>query len=431
MAEPHPLGEFTPILKNVYLPIRKKAWPKMSVLAAQARKIGPETARFAGNDLFFDVVVGRRSGFVASAQGFAPESLTAREKQGRLGIARNYAKLFVDGLSLKATSDPKGSYISVAKKLMDDVMDQWSIEQNRVLHGDGLAIRALVVARTSATVFTCNAPYGISAAGPGNLHLEVGDTVAIHKSTDLSLMGTSAKQKISSISLSGDTATVTVASSLEAGGGTIQAGDIVVTAVPTSVSATDTSLGAEPYGLKAIMDVENAFATFETINDPRWVAQKLTSASVDETVLMRLLNTIRARAGVDWRSDASDMLLLTTTGIWQTYGESLLGLRRFSAPTMTLNGGFKATQVAGAALVDDPWAPRGRIYAVYGPDTIMVDLMDFQKLSVEDAPEWQRASGRDGWESLMGVYWNYGVTRRNSHGVISGITDTNNFSPVF
>ena len=82
-------------------------------------------------------------------------------------------------------------------------------------------------------------------------------------------------------------------------------------------------------------------------------------------------------------------------------------------------------------MVDDPWAPRGRIYAVYGPDTIMVDLMDFQKLSVEDAPEWQRASGRDGWESLMGVYWNYGVTRRNSHGVISGITDTNNFSPVF
>jgi hypothetical protein len=431
MAEPHPLGEFAPILKNVYLPIRKKAWPKMSVLAAQARKIGPETAKFAGNDLFFDVVVGRRSGFVASNNGFAPESLVAREKQGRLGIARNYAKLFVDGLALKATSDPRGSYISVAKKLMEDVMDQWQIEQNRVLHGDGLAIRALIVARTSATVFTCASPYGITNAGPGNLHLEVGDTIAVHTAATLALVGTTGKQKISNITLSADTATVTVASSLEAGGGTIGAGDLVVTAVPTTVNATDTSLGAEPYGLKAIMDVENAFATFETINDPRWVAQKLTSASVDETVLMRLLNTIRARAGIEWRTDPKAMFLLTTTGIRQTYGESLLGLRRFSAPEMTLNGGFTGVQVAGATLVDDPWAPRGRIYAVYGPDTIMVDLMDFQKLSVEDAPEWQRASGRDGWEALMGVYWNYGVTRRNSHGVISGITDTANFSPVF
>jgi hypothetical protein len=71
------------------------------------------------------------------------------------------------------------------------------------------------------------------------------------------------------------------------------------------------------------------------------------------------------------------------------------------------------------------------VYAVYGPDTIMVDLMDFQKLSVEDAPEWQRSSGRDGWEALMGVYWNYGCTRRNSHGVISGITDSTNYSPVY
>jgi hypothetical protein len=400
------------------------------VLAAKARKIGPDTAKFAGNDLFFDVVVGRRGGFVASNNGYAPESLVAKEKKGRLGIARNYAKLFVDGLALKAGTDTKGTYISVAKKLMEDVMDQWQIEQNRVLHGDGLGIRALVVARTSATVFTCNAPYGISASGPGNLHLEIGDTIAIHKSTTLALMGTTAKQKISDISLSGDTATVTVASSLEAGGGTIQAGDLVVTAVPTTVSATDTSLGAEPYGLKAIMDVENAFATFETINDTRWAAQKLTSTSVDETVLMRLLNTIRAKAGIEWRNDSKAMLLLTTTGIRQAYGESLLGLRRYNAPTMTLNGGFTGVQIAGATLIDDPWAPRGRVYAVYGPDTIMVDLMDFQKLSYEDSPEWQRASGRDGWEALMGVYWNYGCTRRNSHGVISGISDTVNFSPV-
>jgi hypothetical protein len=143
VAEPHELVEFSPILKNVYLPIRKKAWGKMSVLASQAEKIGPEHARFSGSDLFFDIVLGRRGGFVSSSAGFAPESLVAREKQGRLGIARTYAKLFVDGLALKVTQDPKGTYISVAKKLMEDVMDQWRIEQNRVLHSDSLGIRAV------------------------------------------------------------------------------------------------------------------------------------------------------------------------------------------------------------------------------------------------------------------------------------------------
>lgn len=429
MAEPHELSEFTPILKNVYLPIRKKAWSKMSVLAAQAEKIGPDKAKFAGNDLFFDVVTGRRGGFVASSAGFAPESLTAKEKQGRLGIARNYAKLFVDGLALKVTSDPKGSYISVAKKLMEDVMDQWRVEQNRVLHGDSLAIRALVVSKTNDTTWVVSSPYGISNSGPGNLFLAEGDTIALHDVSAANvLLG---KAKILTISaLTGDQCTITTDVDFD-GAGTGAVGDIICTAVPAAVSATDTSFGAEPYGLKAIFDVENAFATFEGINDARWVAQKLTSGTVDETIVMRLLNTIRARAGIEWRTNPKALLLLTTTGIWQTYGDSLLGIRRFSAPEMKLNGGFTGVACAGAVLVDDPWAPRGRLQAVYGPDTIMVDLMDFTKLSVEDAPEWQRASGRDGWEALMGVYWNYGVTRRNSHGVISGITDTVNYSPVY
>ena len=428
MAEPNALIEFTPILKNVYLPIRKKAWPKMSVLAAQAEKIGPEKAKFAGNDLFFDVVLGRRGGFVASQNGFLPESLVAREKQGRLGIARNYAKLYVDGFALKAGADNKGAYIGVAKKLMEDVMDQWQMEQDRVLHGDSLAIRGVVVARTSATVVTVDSPYGISSSGPGNLFITEGDTLASHDvSASNAMLG---KAKVSSISLSGDTATITFASSIE-GGGTIAAGDLLVSAVPTATDANDTSYGAEPHGLKSIMDVESSFATFEGIADDRWVAQKMTSATVDETVVMRLLNTIRARAGIEWRTNPKAMLLLTTTGIWQAYGESLLGLRRFSAPEMKLNGGFTGVACAGGVLVDDPWAPRGRLYAVYGPDTIMVDLMDFQKLSYEDSPEWQRASGRDGYESAMGVYWNYGVVRRNSHGVISSITDTVNYSPVY
>lgn len=430
MAEPHELVEFSPILKNVYLPIRKKAWGKMSVLASQAEKIGPEHARFSGSDLFFDIVLGRRGGFVSSSAGFAPESLVAREKQGRLGIARTYAKLFVDGLALKVTQDPKGTYISVAKKLMEDVMDQWRIEQNRVLHSDSLGIRALVVSKTSDTVWVVANPYGISNAGPGNLHLTEGETIALHDvSNGNAFLG---KAKILTISYNAANDQATITTDVDLDGGVVGAvGDIICTAVPAAVNSTDTSFGAEPYGLKAIVDVEGSFDTFEGIKDNRWVAQKLTSGTVDETIVMRLLNTVRARAGIEWRDNPKNMLLLTTTGIWQSYGESLLGLRRFSAPEMKLNGGFTGVACAGGVLLDDPWAPRGRLYAIYGPDTIMVDLLDFTKLAVEDAPDWQRASGRDGWESLLGTYWNYGCTRRNSMGVISGISDTVNYSPVY
>ena len=423
MAEPQVLLDFTPVLKNVYLPIRKKIFPINTVLLAQARKLGPEHVTYAGNDLFFDVKVERRGGFVSSANGFLPSSVIAREKQGRLSVARTYAKVQIDGLALKATNNEKGSYISAAKKIVEDVMDQWEIEQERILHGDSLGIRATVTSGVASATQTVANPYGISGAGPGNLHLVIGDTVAFLSSDGATLRG---KRVITNISLSGDTATLTVDSSV-----TTTTGDVVVTCVPAAVDANDTSFGAEPHGLKSIVDVENAFATFEGLNDPRWVANKITSTTVDETIVMRLLNLIRARSGVDWRKNPKNMILLTSTGIWQAYGETLLGLRRFAAPELDLKGGFTGVQVANAALVDDPWSPRGRLYAVYGPDTVFIDLMDFGEISFQDAPKWQRVSNRDAWEAVFAAYWNYGALNRLSHGVISGITDTVNYSPVF
>lgn len=420
MADPQILSDFSGVMQNVYLPIRKKIFPINTVLAAQARKIGPEHVNYGGNDLFFDVKTGRRGSIISSAIGALPQGAVAPEKQGRLGIARTYAKAQVDGLAMKMK---KGMYISTAKKVTEDIMDQWEIEQERILQGDSLGIRGVVTSGVNSATQTIDDPYGITDAGPGNLHLVPGDVVAFLDSTGATLRG---KRTILSGTLSGNVYTAVLDSAVNT-----TTGDIVVAATPAATHATDTSFGAEPHGLKSIVDVENAFATFEGLNDNRWAAAKLTSTTVDETIIMRLLNTIRARSGVDWRKSPKNMLLMTTTGIWQAYGESLLGLRRFSAPVMELKGGFTGVQVANATLIDDPWAPRGRLYAVYGPETVFVDMQDFGELSIEDAPTWQRVSGFDRWESVHGAYWNYGTTMRNAHGVISGITDTVNYSPEY
>ncbi len=425
MADFQDLQDLSPVLKNVYLPVRKKMFPLMTVLLSQARKGGPDRVTYAGNDLFFVVKVDRRGGFVSSARGFLPESKTADERQGRLSIARTYAVVQVDGLNAKASSDTRGAYISASKKLVEDVMEQWQIEQNRILYGDSLGIRALIKTATDATHIVVDRPYGITGAGPGNLHLVVGDTVSVRNSTGATHRG---KAKITDIALAGDDATLTLSGAGIAG---MVAGDLVVTGVPTAVDTTDDSFAAEPHGVKSIVDVEAAFATFEGISHARWAAQKLTSTTVDETIVMKLLNTIRARAGVDWRANPKSVLLLTSTGIWNLYGESLLGIRRFNAPIMQLNGGFQGVQVAGATIYDDPWAPRGRLYAIHTPDTVFIDLMDFGKLSFQDAPQWSRASNRDAFEAVFASYWNYGCYVRSSHGVISGITDTDNYSPVF
>jgi hypothetical protein len=425
-ANPVDMEVFSPLLKEVYLPIRKKLFPSMHPLIAAARKGGPERVRYTGSDLRFDVKVGRRGGFVSSALGYFPVSKIAREKQGRLGIARSYAQVALDGLALRATTSSKGAYLSVAKKATEDLMEQYKHEQNRIMHGDSLGVRAQFQADPgTGTSWVVDSPYGIASAGPGNLHLEIGDDIAAVDASDFSVH---TKAQITGISLSGDNATLTVDTAAAAA---IAVNDHIVTAVPTATHATDSSFAAEPHGLKSIVDVENAFATFEGINDPRWVAYKTTSASVDETTLMSALNTIRNRSGEDWMQNPEQMMILTTTGIWQAYGESLLGLRRFSAPEMELKGGFKGVKVGDAVLLQDPWCPRGRLYMIHTPSLIFVDLMDFGELSYQDSPKWSLSTTQDIFTASFGTYWNFGTTKRLANGVISGITDATNYSPVF
>lgn len=423
-GDPQELQDFTQVLKTVYLPVRKKAFPLQTVLLANARSVGPETVTYGGHDLVFDVKLGRRGGFVSSTAGYLPHSKQAREKQGRLSISRSYVTVNVDGLAVKATQSDRDSYISAAAKIAEDASEQWQLEQNRILHGDSLGVRGVVDTVNSTTNIEVDNPYGISDAGPGNLHLVEGDDIAVLSADGATLRG---KAQITNVSLSGDTATLTLGTAVSG----MQATDVVVTAPPASVNSTDTSWGAEPHGIMSFVDVEGNFSTFEGISDDRWAAQKLSSTTIDETIVMRLLNTIRARAGIDWRSSPSDMMLLTTTGIWQAYGDSLLGLRKYDAPTMTLNGGFTGVQVAGAALVDDPWCPRGRLYAIHGPSNIFIDLMEWGEISYGDAVEWQRVSNRDAWEAIFASYWNFGTLMRSSHGVIYNISDTVNYSPVF
>lgn len=418
------LEDVSPLLKNVYLKVRKKAFPIMTPLVAAATKGSPERVRFAGNDLFFPVKLGRRGGVVSSGLGYLPDSQVAEEAQGRLGIARTYARLAVDRLGATITEDPRGAFLGLAAKLTEDVMEEWKLTQERVLQGDGLGVYAIIDSVTDTDTIVVDNPYGIADAGPGNLHLVPGDTISVRDSTGATHRG---KAKISSISVSGDLATLELASTIAG----MTAGDLVCVGVPAATHATDDSFAAEPFGIKAFVDVEGNYATFQSINHSRWVANKLTSSTVDATVVMRLLNTIRARAGIDWRSSPKKLQLHTSTGIWQKYGEGLLGLQRFAAPKMELDGGFNAVSVAGAALVDDPWGPRGRIYAIYTPDTVFVDLMDFGQLSYKDAPVWSRAADQDSFESAYATYWGYGLFNRISQGVISGISDSTSFAPVF
>ena len=68
-------AELSGLLKNVYAQFREKVQNQVTPLLAQLQKAragGPRNMRWGGNNVFFDVVVGRASGATFSPGGYFP-----------------------------------------------------------------------------------------------------------------------------------------------------------------------------------------------------------------------------------------------------------------------------------------------------------------------------------------------------------------------
>jgi len=114
--------ELTGLLKNVYSQFREKVQNLVTPLLAQLEKGragGPRNMRWGGNNVFFDVVVGRPSGATFSSAGYFPPDTTATEVQGNVGVVRAYTTRQVDGLAFVGTQSKDAAFTTIAKKTME------------------------------------------------------------------------------------------------------------------------------------------------------------------------------------------------------------------------------------------------------------------------------------------------------------------------
>ncbi len=422
--DPTVLTDLTGVTKRVYSQFFEDVFPYMTALLAQVKRMNPKRLRYGGENVFFSVRVDRRGGFHTSPGGFLPNGADAPTRMGSAGITRSYIKQELDGLALAATEANEASFVSLAKKSLDETFYEIQLNLNRILHGDSRGVRAVITTVTSATNITVNHMYGVTGAGHGAAHLSIGDQIAVRNSTGATFRG---RATIASITPNADGTAAVVLNGAGIAGMAVN--DVIV-----SASDQDDAYGAEANGLLAIIDPSNSFTTFEGINAaqaPRWKSQKRTATGglVDEFEIMSLLYTIKSKGGIDPAMNPDEYLLITSTGILMSYAEPLLGQRRFER-SYELRGGWKALEVAGLPLIDDPDCPRGNLYAVHVPSLAWVDLREFGKLKYGDSTAWIQSQGRDSFECTLRSYWNFICLVRNTHGVLTGITDNAEFSRV-
>jgi hypothetical protein len=427
--------------KNVYENFRTNLFPKLNVLLAQIKKGkagGAERMRWGGKGVFYNVVTTAAVGASFSAAGYLPQSADANEEQASVGVKRNYIRKQVDRLAVQGYRGGETSFVPLMRKLTEEAMDSGRWIQEFSLQGDGRGILGLVASRTSATEFTVTKPYGFATAlGQGGLWLQPGMCVAAMDASDsFATRLTAVISTISTVTNSGDTATVVVVGSIE-GGGTLAAGDAIV----LSNTATDGALDALPDGLIKITNRADT-AAYDTVcaisqaSHPRWDAVRLVAGTdtadagqISEMDIHKLIAKVFAFSGKDARANPGEFLLMTTPGLEIGLAESLVGQRQRGVE-MEMKAGFKGINVCGLPLVTSAYCPIGTVYLIHLPSLAMVDALDFTKLAFEGTGPWRFIAERDAYELNFSTYWNIATLNRAAHGSITSYTDTARYTPV-
>ena len=426
--------ELTGLLKNVYSQFREKVQNLVTPLLAQLEKGragGPRNMRWGGNNVFFDVVVGRPAGATFSQSGYFPPDTTAQEVQANVGVVRAYTTRQIDGLAFVGTQNKNAAFTTIAQKTMEEIKDASSILMQQALHNKADGIVALIGTVNSTTEIIVASPYGVANAGQGALLLSVGDYVAVIDADDgTTVLG---RAQITAISNSGDNATLTLSAAVSG----MAATDYIVKA-----TASDTSLNSAMNGLISITNRGGSYASLHGISASTysiWDSIRMVAGTdtpdadqPTESDIWDLIQKIAGRSGKDAMVRPQDFLLMTTPGLAKKLMESMVSQRRFTSNefSTTIKGGYKAIEVCGIPLVQDYYVPAGTIYLLHIPSLSWVDAKDWGFVEFEGAGPWRWLQGRDAFETTYGWYGNLACLARNAHGSITGYTDTARYTHV-
>lgn len=422
-------AELSGLLKNVYAQFREKVQNQVTPLLAQLQKAragGPRNLRWGGNNVYFDVVVGRASGATFSPGGYFPPDTTAREVQANVGVVRAYTTRQIDGLAFVGTQSKEAAFTTIVKKTMEEIKDASRLLMQQALHNKADGVVAIVSSYSSSPTVTVvvNSPYGVANAGQGALLISVGDNIAVIDPGGPTVRG---RAQVTAVSLSGDNATLTLSAAIS---GTTASDQIV------KATASDTSLNGAMNGLINITNRGGSYASLHNISAATysiWDATRMVAGTdtpdanqPTESDIYDMIIRVANRSGKDAMLNPKDFLLMSTPGIAKKLMESMIGQRRFDASefSTTIKGGYKAVTVCGIPMVQDYYVPAGTIYMLHIPSLAWVDAKDWGFVEFEGAGPWRWLANRDAFETTYGWYGNLATLARNAHGTITGYTDT-------
>jgi hypothetical protein len=375
------------------------------LIALKKVESGSQKLTFGGVQAQFAVHVGRNQG-IGSLNEFddLPDAGQNKDAIASLFLKYQYGRVQGTGQVFKQVQSAPEAFVDWMKREVDTIKDSLQRDLNRQVYGDGTGtIATLTSAPSGGSTFTVDDSHWLEE----DMTVDVLTQATLANTTPTK--GNTALLTIVSVDPSTNTITVS--------GGTVTAttGSVVVRA-----RNTNNNWKKEWEGLGLIVSTTSTLHGINPAVTSKWKAGYVASSvgTLTELAMTRLVQGISQKGG-----NVTDFL--TTYGVANAYWNTLQGLRRYDGGD-GLKGGATTPvfqSVNGNIPFTLDWAaPAGTIHAINTKEMFLHQEADWAWMDMTGSM-WQQVPNKDAYSATMFKYSNIGVTRRNSFGKLTGITE--------
>ena len=354
-----------------------------------------------GKYVVFPIRTRRNHGIGARNENEAlPNPKSQKYAAARVRLAYLYGAASLTGQTMELAEKNPQAFASALSQEMEGLRQTLAKDMNRQIYGTSLGVLATVTADGSNTV---------TVATTDLQYLEVGMQIDVYDVTGVTPKFTN--REITAINTS--TGVVTY----DGADGTAAATDIIVRA---------SSVNKETIGFKQIVSNAGTLYNIDPTVEPVWKSVINSNAGVNralsEGLMIKMIDDIRTNGG-------KTSVIFTSLGVRRAYFQLLVQQRRYTN-TQKFEGGFEGlaftTDFGDVPVISDYDCQPNRMYFINEKELKYYQEGDWSFMD-RDGSRWQRiidSSGTyDAYSTMMFKYCQLGTHRRNSHGLLSDLTE--------
>lgn len=322
--------------------------------------------------------------------------------QARVPLKYLYGALELTGQVFRLAKTKPQAFASALDEEVTGLQQGLAKDQNRQVYGTPKGVLATATAGGTTTTFVVT----------GHNYLEEGMFVDIFTSADAVRV---ADVEITSVVTTGG---VTTATFTPAAGAATVSGDYIT---------RDNSRDKELTGLGSIVGDTGTLYNVNSATTPVWRATVNANGGVNrplsEGLMIGMVDDIKTKGG------GVPTVIFSNLGVRRAYFNLLVQQRRYTN-TQNFEGGFSGlaftTEDGDIPVVTDTDCPPNRQYFLNEKQLKIYRTNDWEWMD-EDGSRWQRvitsAGAFDAYSATLYSYMEIGTHRRNSHGLISDLTE--------